>query len=257
MSRSNEAAQAVEETEEGSTQTKGNVHEPHTVRTQSRGVVSQGLEGVREAARKSKQTKFTALLHHLTVERLRGSFNSLQRAAAPGVDGVTWKEYENGLAERLADLHSRIHRGAYRAQPSKRTYIPKADGKQRPLGIAALEDKIVQQAVVTILNAIYEEDFMGFSYGFRPRRGCHMALDALTVGICRRRVNWVLDCDIREAERFLEQTAGAAGQVRAGITSGENTVDGVWLQGREGLARRKGRQAGQIRLSGVHAPVWT
>lgn len=185
------------EAEEGRTQTKENARPPHTARTQSRTGVSQGLGGVREAARKGKQTKFTALLHHLTVALLRDSFYALQRTAAPGVDGVRWKEYENGLEERLSDLHGRVHRGAYRAQPSKRTYIPKADGKRRPLGIAALEDKIVQQAVVTILNAIYEEDFLGFSYGFRPGRGAHDALDALTVGICRKRVNWVLDCDIR------------------------------------------------------------
>lgn len=205
VNRSNETAQAAEEIEEGRTRTKGNAQEPHRVRTQSREAVSQGLEGVREAARRSKQTKFTALLHHLTVKLLRESYYSLQRTAAPGVDGVRWKEYENGLEEKLADLHSRVHRGAYRAQPSKRTYIPKADGKQRPLGIAALEDKIVQQAVVTILNAIYEEDFLGFSYGFRPGRGCHMALDALTVGICRKQVNWVLDCDIRGFFDNLDQ----------------------------------------------------
>src|SRR5579859_6431609 len=197
MNRPNEAAVAAEEVEEGRTQTKENAQEPRTVRTQSRVAVSPGLEGVREAARKSKQTKFTALLHHLTVALLRDSYYTLQRTAAPGVDGVRWKEYEKGLEEKLTDLHNRVHLGTYRAQPSKRTYIPKADGRQRPLGIAALEDKIVQQAVVTILNAVYEEDFMGFSYGFRPGRGCHMALDALTVGICRKQVNWVLDCDIR------------------------------------------------------------
>jgi group II intron reverse transcriptase/maturase len=141
--------------------------------------------------------KFTALLHHLTVTLLRDSFYALKRKAAPGVDGVTWQEYETGLEGRLADLHSRVHRGAYRAQPSRRVYIPKPDGRQRPLGVAALEDKVVQQAVVTILNNIYEEDFRGFSYGFRPGRSQHQALDALYVAITRKKVNWILDCDIK------------------------------------------------------------
>jgi RNA-directed DNA polymerase len=183
---------------EGRAQTKENIGQNHTNPTQGgeKGV-SQGLAGVRQAARKRKGERFTALLHHLTLELLRASFYALKREAAAGVDGVRWKEYETGLEERLADLHSRVHRGAYRAQPSRRVYIPKADGRQRPLGIAALEDKIVQQAVVTILNEIYENDFLGFSYGFRPKRNQHQALDALTVGITRKRVNWVLDLDIR------------------------------------------------------------
>jgi RNA-directed DNA polymerase len=159
--------------------------------------LSQGLDGVRKVARERKQERFTALLHHLSVELLRDSFYALQRKASPGVDGVTWQEYESGLADRLVDLHSRVHRGAYRAKPSRRVFIPKADGRQRPLGVAALEDKIVQQAVATILNQIYEVDFKGFSYGFRPGRSPHQALDALTVGIQRKRVNWVLDADIR------------------------------------------------------------
>jgi RNA-directed DNA polymerase len=133
--------------------------------------VSQGLQGVRRVAKEKKQERFTTLLHHVTVDLLRESFASLKKQAAAGVDGVTWKEYEEGLGGRLVDLHGRIHRGAYRAQPSRRVYIPKADGRQRPLGIAALEDKIVQQAVVTVLNEIYEVDFRGFSYGFRPGRG--------------------------------------------------------------------------------------
>ena len=159
--------------------------------------MSQGLDGVRKAAKERKQERFSALLHHLSVELLRDSFFALQRKASPGIDGVTWAEYETGLEDRLVDLHSRLHRGAYRAKPSRRVFIPKADGRQRPLGIAALEDKIVQQAVVTILNQIYEVDFKGFSYGFRPGRSPHQALDALTVGIQRKRVNWVLDADIR------------------------------------------------------------
>jgi group II intron reverse transcriptase/maturase len=159
--------------------------------------MSQGLRGVRQAATERKQERFTALLHHLSLDLLRDSFYALKRQASPGVDGVTWQEYEAGLEDRIRDLHSRVHRGAFRARPSRRVYIPKADGRQRPLGIAALEDKVVQQAVVTILNLIYEGDFKGFSYGFRPGRSPHQALDALTVGIQRKRVNWVLDADIR------------------------------------------------------------
>ena len=148
------------------------------------------LAACREAA-EAKRTRFTALLHHITVDLLRDGFYALKRQAAPGVDGVSWSEYETDLDEKLADLHSRIHRGTYRAQPSKRAYIPKADGRQRPLGIAALEDKVVQQAVVTVLNQIYEEDFLG------PGRSQHQALDALWVGIMRKKVNWILDADIR------------------------------------------------------------
>jgi group II intron reverse transcriptase/maturase len=176
---------------------KENIVQSHMHLTQSGDRMSQGLDGVRKAAEERKQERFTSLFHHLNVDLLRDSFYALQRKAAPGVDGVTWQEYEVGLEDRLADLHGRVHRGAYRAQPSRRVYIPKADGRQRPLGIAALEDKIVQQAVVTILNQIYEVDFMGFSYGFRPGRSPHQALDALTVGIQRKKVNWVLDADIR------------------------------------------------------------
>jgi group II intron reverse transcriptase/maturase len=152
---------------------------------------------VRKAAKEHQEMKFTALLHHLTVGLLQESFYALKRKAAPGVDGTTWQEYETGLEGRLVDLHSRVHRGAYRAKPSRRVYIPKADGRQRPLGVAALEDKIVQPAVVTILNAIYEEDFLGFSYGFRPGRSQHQALDALSYALTQKRVNYVLDADIR------------------------------------------------------------
>ena len=197
MNQSNKAGQPAAEVGEGRERTKENTLEPHTSSTQSESGVSQGLQGVRQAAKERKQEKFTALLHHLSVDLLRESFYALKRQAAPGVDGVTWKEYETGLEDRLIDLHSRVHRGAYRAQPSRRVYIPKADGRQRPLGIASLEDKVVQQAVVTILNAVYEVDFKGFSYGFRPGRSPHQALDALNVGICRKRVNWILDADIR------------------------------------------------------------
>src|SRR5688572_1748138 len=195
--RRNNEEESSAEGVEGSCSTKGNTEEAHTHRTQSRERVSQGLGSVREAAGRDKKQRFTALLHHVTVDLLRNSYNSLKRQAAPGVDGVTWQQYEEGVEERLRDLHDRVHRGAYRAQPSRRTYIPKADGRQRPLGIAALEDKIVQQAVVTVLNEIYEEHFLGFSYGFRPGRKQHDALDALAVGLRRKKVNWILDLDVR------------------------------------------------------------
>jgi retron-type reverse transcriptase len=197
MSHSNKGGKPPAESEEGRPLVKENTHQSSTCSTQSEIHVSQGLAGVRKAARESKEMKFTALLHHLTVGLLRESFFALKRRAAPGVDGVTWREYEAGLDGRLADLHRRVHRGAYQALPSRRVYIPKPDGRQRPLGVAALEDKIVQQAVVTILNQIYEQDFRGFSYGFRPGRSQHQALDALNVGISRKKVNWVLDCDIQ------------------------------------------------------------
>jgi len=197
VNRPNKGGQLPAEAGEGRAQMKENIDQPHMLLTQSGKGMSQGLDGVRKAARDRKQERFTALLHHLSVDLLRDSFYALKRQASPGVDGVTWQEYEAGLEDRLVDLHSRVHRGAYRAQPSRRVYIPKADGRQRPLGIAALEDKIVQQAVVTILNQIYEVDFQGFSYGFRPGRSPHQALDALFVGITRKKVNWMLDADIR------------------------------------------------------------
>ena len=197
MKPPNQEAQASAEVAEGRARTKENTGQSHTSPAQDGRGVSQGLAGVRKAAKERKQERFTTLLHHLTTDRLRESYYALKRNAAPGVDGVRWQEYEEGLEGRLIDLKDRIHRGAYRAQPSRRVYIPKADGRQRPLGIAALEDKIVQQAVVTILHQIYEVDFKGFSYGFRPGRSPHQALDALTVGIQWKRVNWVLDADIR------------------------------------------------------------
>jgi RNA-directed DNA polymerase len=197
VNQPNKREKSLAEVGEGRARTKENVIQSNTSPTQSGERVSQGLSGVRQAAKERRQERFTALLHHLSVSLLRDSFYALKRQAAPGVDGVTWKEYETGLDDRIADLHSRVHRGAYQAQPTRRVYIPKADGRQRPLGIAALEDKIVQQAVVTILHQIYEVDFKGFSYGFRPGRNPHQALDALTVGIQSKRVNWVLDADIR------------------------------------------------------------
>jgi RNA-directed DNA polymerase len=155
------------------------------------------LDRVRRVAKQDKDARFTALLHHVDVDRLRAAYFALRPKAAPGVDGVTWADYGLDLEDNLKDLHARVHRGAYRARPSRRVYIPKADGRQRPLGVAALEDKLLQRAVVEVLNAIYETDFLGFSYGFRPGRSPHHALDALAVGIERRKVNWVLDADIR------------------------------------------------------------
>ena len=159
--------------------------------------MSQALERIRQAARQKRKEKFTALFHHLTIDRLGDAFNELKEDAAAGVDGLTWTEYEATLERNLEDLHAQLHRGAYRALPSRRVYIPKPDGRQRPLAVAALEDKIVQRATATVLNAIYEEDFLGFSYGFRPGRGAHDALDALAVGITGKKVNFILDADIR------------------------------------------------------------
>ena len=193
----NKSGNPLAEGMEGRRSAEENTEQTTASQTQSWNDALSGLRGVREAARRDKRSKFTALLHHVSVQLLEYGFYALKRDAAPGVDGVTWKEYETGLRERLKDLHSRVHRGTYRAQPSKRAYIPKEDGRQRPLGIAALEDKIVQYAVVTVLNQIYEEDFLGFSYGFRPGRRQHDALDALWVGIMRKKVNWILDADIR------------------------------------------------------------
>ena len=195
--QSNKGGQTPAEAVEKRPQTKESTQQPNLDRTPSRESRPSGLERVREAARKDRKLKFTALLHHVSIDLLRDSYNSLKKQAAPGVDGMTWEEYGRALEARLADLHGRIHRGAYRAQPSRRVWIPKPDGRQRPLGVAALEDKIVQYAVGTVLNQIWEEDFLGFSYGFRPERSQHDALDALWVGIVRKRVNWILDLDIR------------------------------------------------------------
>ena len=197
VNKAKEQQAGAAEQAEGRARTKENIRQSNIAPAQDGQAVSQGLTGVRRAATERKKEQFTTLLHHLTVDLLRDSFYRLKRKAAPGVDGVTWAQYEEGLKERLADLKDRIHSGAYRAQPSKRIYIPKADGRQRPIGIAALEDKIVQHAVVTILNEIYEVDFRGFSYGFRSGKQPHDALDALSVGIYRKKVNWILDADIK------------------------------------------------------------
>src|SRR5215208_2727448 len=193
----NKAEQSAAEPVERRAGTKGNAGQQSTYRTQSRISVTQALERIRKVARARKKERFTALFHHLSIEQLEDSFDELKQNAAPGVDGLTWEAYDADLERNLADLHSRLHRGAYRALPSRRMYIPKSDGRQRPLAVAALEDKIVQRAVVALLNAIYEEDFLGISYGFRPGRGTHDALDALCVGIDSRKVSWILDADIR------------------------------------------------------------
>ena len=190
-------SKAVAELVEPRAGTKGNTEQPRTRRTQSRCSVSQRLGRVRNAARQRKKEKFTALLHHIDFDLLLESFLALKRTAAAGVDKVTWEDYDMQIQENIQDLHKRVQSGAYRALPVRRVFIPKADGRQRPLGIAALEDKIVQRATVAVLNAIYEEDFLGFSYGFRPERGQHDALDALSVAISNTPVNSILDADIK------------------------------------------------------------
>ena len=191
------AEAAAAESAEPRAETKENAEQQSTCRTQGRESVSQALDRIRRIARTRKQEKFTALLHHISVELLEEAFLELKMKAAAGVDGLTWDAYEADFDRRIEDLHARVHSGAYRALPSRRVYIPKPDGRQRPLAIAALEDKIVQRAAAAVLNAIYEEDFLGFSYGFRPGRGAHDAMDALVVGIERKKVNYILDADIR------------------------------------------------------------
>jgi RNA-directed DNA polymerase len=241
----NKGGQPPAEVVEGRPLTKENTPEPNSHRTPCRESGRSGLERVREAAKKDRKLKFTALLHHVSIDLLRDSYDSLKKKAAPGVDGVTWEEYGRDLEARLSDLHGRIHRGAYRARPSRRTWILKPDGRQRPLGIAALEDKVVQSAVGTVLSQIWEEDFLGFSYGFRPGRGQQDALDALWVGIVRKKVNWILDLDIRSffdklqhdwLVRFVEHRIGDKRVVRliqkwlkAGVVE-----DGRWYQTEEG-----------------------
>ena len=213
----NNAERSAAELVEPRTGTKGNANQQSTRRAQDRESVSQALERVRLAARRGKKEKFTSLLHHADPEMLRASFYALKRDAAPGVDGMTWDTYEQDLDHRIEDLHTRVQSGAYRAQPSRRSYIPKEDGTKRPLAVTALEDKIVQRAVAAVLNEIYEADFLGFSYGFRPGRGQHDALDALYVGISSKKVSFILDADIRSfftevsqewVVRFLEHRIG-------------------------------------------------
>lgn len=219
----NKAAKAGADGVEGRGATKGNPMEQNARRTQSRGSAPNALDRVREAARRDRKMKFTGLLHHITEERLTGVYGKLRKQAAAGVDGVVWKEYGEGLAEKIRELHNRIQRGTYRPKPTRRTYIRKADGSQRPLGIATIEDKVVQGAVAEVLNAIYEEDFHGFCYGFRAGRSQHDALDALAAALKRKRVNWVLDADIRSffdsvghewIRKFLEHRIGDQRVVR-------------------------------------------
>jgi group II intron reverse transcriptase/maturase len=193
----NKAGQPAAGPVEQRAEAEGNAAQQSTRRAQYRESVSHALDRIRRVARQRKKEKFTALLHHISIEHLEDAFSELKENAAPGVDGLTWRAYEADLDRKIADLHSRLHRGAYRALPSRRVYIPKPDGGQRPLAVAALEDKIVQRATIAVLNAIYEEDFLGFSYGFRPKRSQHDALDALIVGITSKKVNYILDADIR------------------------------------------------------------
>ena len=193
----NNAEQSAAEPVEPRAEAEGNASQQSTCRAQDRESVSQALERIRRTARQRKKEKFTALFHHLSTDLLENAFDELKEDATAGVDGLTWKEYDADLARNLEALHVRLHRGVYRALPSRRAYIPKPDGRQRPLAVAALEDKIVQRATVAVLNAIYEEDFLGFSYGFRPGRGTHDALDALCVGINSKKVNFILDADIQ------------------------------------------------------------
>jgi retron-type reverse transcriptase len=192
----NKAGRPATERVERRAGTEGKAAQQSTRRAQDRESVSQALDRIRQAARREEE-RFTTLFHHLSVPMLRLAFYALKRDAAPGVDGLTWQAYEADLDRRIEDLHERVQRGAYRAQPSRRRYIPKPDGRQRPLAVAALEDKVVQRATVAVLEAIYEKDFLGFSYGFRPKRGQHDALDALAVGINSTKVNFILDADIR------------------------------------------------------------
>ena len=238
----NKGAQATAEPVERRPMTNGNSQGQSTGRTQSRATVTQAAERIRQFVKREPQEKLTALLHHVTPEALREAYYALKREAAPGVDGVTWREYETGLEGRLYDLHRRVHTGAYRATPVRRVNIDKPDGGTRPLGVAALEDKIVQKAVVdVILTPIYEEEFLGISYGFRPGRGAHDALDALAYAIERRKVNWILDADIRGyfdsmsrdwMIRFLEHRIGdrrvlrlIARWLRAGVLEEDRQID--------------------------------
>src|SRR5436309_10012043 len=193
----NKAGQPAAELVEPRAGAEGNVSQQSTGRAQYRGTVSQALARIRQAARQRKKEKFTALFHHVSIAHLAEAFSELKENAAAGLDGLTCRDYEQHLERNLEDLHARVHKGAYRAQPSRRLYIPKPDGRQRPIAIAALEDKIVQRATAAVLNTIYEEDFLGFSYGFRPKRSQHDALDALVVGITSTKVNWILEVDVQ------------------------------------------------------------
>jgi group II intron reverse transcriptase/maturase len=239
-STNNDATEASAESIEERDSTKRNDVPSDLSRTPSRTKrKSRGLHGVREAARKDSQLKFTALLHHVSVDCLTEAFFNLKKTAAVGIDRVTWHDYERDVESNIEDLHGRIHRGAYRAKPSLRVHIPKPDGRTRPLGIASLEDKVVQQAVLWVLQSIYEQDFLGFSYGFRPGRSQHNALDALSVAITSKKVNWILDADIEGffdaidhawLIKFLEHRIGdprILRLIRKWLTAGVSE-DGEW-----------------------------
>lgn len=245
-SANKDAAEASAESIEGRDSANGNATPPTSPRTQSRTKrESLGLHGVREAARKNRSLRFTALLHHLDERMLLESFDHLKKSSAAGIDGMTWHDYEANVEANIKDLHGRIHRGAYRAKPSQRVWIPKADGRKRPLAVASLEDKLVQQAVLWVIQSIYEQDFLGFSYGFRPGRSQHMALDALSVALIDKPVNWILDADLESffdsidhswLIKFLEHRIGdnrilrlIRKWLRAGVIE-----DGVWSPGEEG-----------------------
>ncbi len=242
---SNNAAQAVAEMVEGRGLAEENTADKTRPGHRAGPDAPSALARVRQVAQGDKEARFTALLHHVTVDRLRAAYWAIRPKAAPGVDGVTWEAYGQELEANLHDLHQRLHTGRYRVKPSRRVYIPKADGRQRPLGIASLEDKVVERAVVEVLNAIYEVDFLGFSYGFRPGRGPHHALDALAVGIERKRVNWVLDADVRDffnqldhswLERFLEHRIAdkrVLRLIRKWLSAGV-IEDGQWSESVEG-----------------------
>ena len=252
----NDTGSPVEEGVEPRAGTEGNATEDRTRRALNRESVSQGLDRVRQAARQDRTERFTALLHHIDLDLLRTAFFAPKRGAAPGVDGVTWRDYEANLEPRLRDLHDRVQRGAYRAQPARRSFIPKSDGARRPLAISSVEDKIVQRAAVEVLNAIYEGDFLGFSYGFRPGRGPHDALDALCVGIVSTKVSYILDADIRSffdmvsqdwLMRFLEHRIGDPRMLRPDPEMAQGG-------GRGGRGRERGRQGDGAGLGGVAAP---
>ncbi|MCA1708675.1 MAG: group II intron reverse transcriptase/maturase, partial [Actinobacteria bacterium] len=243
---SNNAQGGAAEAVEGRGSAKGNAASETRSGPSAGQSAPSELDRVRRVARTDKEAQFTALLHHVNLDRLRAAYRAIRPKAAPGVDGVTWEDYGQDLEANLRDLHARVHRGSYRARPSRRVFIPKADGRLRPLGVAALEDKILQRALVEVLNAIYETDFLGFSYGFRQRRSPHDALDALAAGIVKRRVNWVLDADFREfftsldhrwLEEFLEHRIADRRVLRliqkwlaAGVIE-----DGAWTASEEGV----------------------
>ncbi|WP_437313109.1 group II intron reverse transcriptase/maturase [Sorangium sp. So ce385] len=241
----NNAGRPAAEVVEGRGPTEGNTDQQNAPRTQCRTSPPRALDRVRQAAARDRNARFTALFHHVTLDRLCDAFLSLEKRAAAGVDGVTWVQYRARLEENLRDLHERLHRGAYRAKPSRRVFIPKPDGRQRPLGIASLEDKIVQRAVVEVMNSVYEVDFLGFSYGFRPGRSPHHGLDAFATGLVRRKVNWVLDADIRDffgtidhgwLEKFIEHRIAdrrILRLIRKWLSAGV-LQDGTWTSSEEG-----------------------